>query len=331
MSDTEQKLLKLLKVGPLTPSDMADRIGVSRQALHRYLKVLLRNKQIEKRGIAPHVTYALTFNHESRLQESMFFFQDHLLAKYLNLKKFKNAYGLFCSKQTALLKAEKPSFAFMLDTAAVYSSNIEGNSLNLNSFLNSRMQSKKLRPKEAQEIEDLVKAYLFSQNHVLNEKNVLYAHAILGRKFINERRRGVYRKESVGVFSSRGMEYLAIEPQYVSHEMHELFEVITVLLKNNFSPLETFFWASWLHLMMVLIHPFADGNGRIARLCEKWFLAAKLGSYMVFLPSEEYYFQERSRYYSALRLGINYWEVDFSSSMKFLKLLPQALSFTERR
>ncbi|MBL0098191.1 MAG: Fic family protein [Bacteroidetes bacterium] len=32
-----------------------------------------------------------------------------------------------------------------------------------------------------------------------------------------------------------------------------------------------------IHLVFVKIHPLNDGNGRSARLIEKWFLAQKLG------------------------------------------------------
>jgi len=213
----------------------------------------------------------------------------------------------------------------MLDSAAVYSSNIEGNSLNLNSFLNSRLQNKKVRPKEAQEIEDLVEAYRFSQSHPLNEKNMLKAHAMLSRNFLNKTRQGAYRKEPVGVFSNRGLEYLALEQHLVPNELQNLFTVIDGLLKKQLHPSESFFWASWLHLTMALIHPFADGNGRIARLCEKWFLMEKLGKMMIFLPGEEFYFKSRPDYYAALKLGVNYWEVDFKKSGPFINLLPGAL------
>ena len=47
-------------------------------------------------------------------------------------------------------------------------------------------------------------------------------------------------------------------------------------LNKKMNKLEIFFWASWIHLMLALIHPFSDGNGRLARLVEKWFLAQKL-------------------------------------------------------
>jgi len=325
MKEIKLQILALLKAGPMNPSKVAERVGISRQATHRHLKALLKDNRIEKQGLIPHVFYTLaSLNRESRVQESMLFFNEHFLANCLKQDQVNKAYELFCSEQAAP-RSGKPDFAFMLDAAAVYSSNIEGNSLNLNSFLNSRMQAKKIRPKEAQEIEDLVEAYLFSQNHGLNEKNMLRTHAILSKGFISKGRQGVYRMEPIGVFSDHGLEYLAVEPQFVNHEMYELFKVVSQLLTSRILPMEVFFWASWLHLMIVLIHPFSDGNGRIARLCEKWFLVRKLGTQMVFLSSEEYYFKERPNYYSALRLGANYWEADFSLSMPFLKLLPQVL------
>ncbi len=318
MSRTQDEIVKLIGKGVASPSNIAEKLGISRQALHRHLNVLLKNKEIEKEGGAPHVSYVLAkFSVESRVVESILFFEESLLPKYL--KRFANR----LEKQLQLA-GKHPDFKFMLESAAVYSSNIEGNSLNLNSFLNSRMSPKKIRPKEAQEIEDLVSAYEFTQGHVLSEKNMLKAHAILSREFVNQTRQGAYRQESVGVFSKQGMVYLAVEAKGVKQEMKQLFVHVQHLLKTNLSSGQVFFWASWIHLTLALIHPFSDGNGRIARLCEKWFLVSKLGADMYLLAIEEHYFRDRDAYYTTLRLGVNYWEVDFKKATKFLAFLPGA-------
>ena len=41
-----------------------------------------------------------------------------------------------------------------------------------------------------------------------------------------------------------------------------------------------------IHLVFVKIHPWNDGNGRSARLMEKWFLAQKLDEKAWFIESE---------------------------------------------
>jgi Fic family protein len=85
-----------------------------------------------------------------------------------------------------------------------------------------------------------------------------------------------------------------------------------------------------MHLVFVHVHPFEDGNGRTVRLLEKWFLASKLGSEAWKIPSEEYYWRHRPAYYEAIRLGPNFYLLDYDSSeggcVPFLTLLPRALA-----
>jgi Fic family protein len=90
---------------------------------------------------------------------------------------------------------------------------------------------------------------------------------------------------------------------------------------------ETFFFAAMAHLIFVKIHPWNDGNGRSARLIEKWFLAQKLGEKAWFLQSEKYYYKNHQLYYKNLRLlGLEYQELDYSKALPFLLMLLQSLS-----
>lgn len=82
---------------------------------------------------------------------------------------------------------------------------------------------------------------------------------------------------------------------------------------------EAIFWSLWMHLMFVLIHTFNDGNGRAARLLEKWFLTVKLGRRYWCVESEKYYWQNLAKYYKTLKLGVNYWEINFIEAKKFFK------------
>lgn len=129
----------------------------------------------------------------------------------------------------------------------------------------------------------------------------------------------------MGVFGKEGLIYLAIEPEYVTQTMRELFEDIEQLLQSELSIEEVFYYASFIHLKFAHIHPFADGNGRCGRLLEKWFLSEKLGFDFWKLPSEEYYKEHRNTYYANINLGVNYYELDYVKSIPFLLMLPESL------
>jgi Fic family protein len=77
-----------------------------------------------------------------------------------------------------------------------------------------------------------------------------------------------------------------------------------------------------LHLIFLNIHPLNDGNGRTARLLEKWFLASKIGDFAWQIPSEKYYFENKWEYYHNLqRMGLEYGELDYNKAIPFLKML----------
>ncbi|MDR2424338.1 MAG: Fic family protein [Prevotellaceae bacterium] len=218
------------------------------------------------------------------------------------------------------------SLEYLTKASAVYSSNIEGNSIDLNSFMNYQLSKKKFKAgKEVQEIEDLVEAYQFAQENSLTESNLLKSHGILSKTLLIKSKRGKYRIEPVGVFGKEGLVYLAIEPEFIKQEMANFFTDIQKLLNENFSEEEVFYFASLIHLRFVHIHPFRDGNGRTARLLEKWFIAAKLGKQFWKISSEKYYKEKQETYYSSISMGANFYILNYDKCMDFLTMLPNCL------
>jgi Fic family protein len=211
-------------------------------------------------------------------------------------------------------------------TSAVYSSNIEGNSIDVNAFMNSMLAGKNFKPrKEIQEIEDLIGAYEFAQSNSLTAENLVKAHKKLSKTLLIKDKRGKYRTDKMGVFDNFGLVYLAVEPENVCREMDQFFEDIQSLLQSELEIDQIFYHASLIHLIFVHIPPFWDGNGHSARLLEKWFLSKKINSRSWKLQSEKFYKDHLADYYKNVNLGVNYYELNYDGCINFLKMLPMSL------
>ncbi len=220
----------------------------------------------------------------------------------------------------------KNDFEYLTKASAVYSSNIEGNSIDLNSYMNYELSKEKFKiGKEIEEIEQLIQAYEFAQTNSLNEKNLLKSHEILSKSLLIKSKRGKYRIEPVGVFGKSGIAYLAVEPDFVEKYMKIFFEELSTLVNEKLTQEEVFYFASLIHLRFVHIHPFRDGNGRTARLLEKWFISEKLGKSFWEIPSEEYYKNNQQKYYNTINLGVNFYELNYDKCLPFLEMLPNCL------
>lgn len=221
-------------------------------------------------------------------------------------------------------------FEFYHVASAVYSSKIEGSSLDINGFYRNRGKSKQaFKPKEVDELEDLVSAYKFASENKPTEKNFLRAHKILSKHLVARFHMGKYRKGVMGIYGSEGLVYQAVEWNLVPDLMKNLFNDIGYLLTLSLSEEQIFYYASMIHLWLVKIHPMADGNGRSARLLEKWFLASALGKRSWSIMSEKYYWDNRPEYYRNVALGFDYYHLNWSKSIPFLLMLPYSLKPSE--
>ena len=217
-------------------------------------------------------------------------------------------------------------FEYLTKSSAVYSSNIEGNSIDLNSFMNYEMNKDHFKSgKEIEEIENLIEAYQFAQANKLNEVNMLNCLKIFSETLLIRSKRGKYRDEQVGVFGKAGLAYMAVEPEFVEKEMKLFFQDLNGLISTDLNEAEVFYFASLIHLRFAHIHPFRDGNGRAARLMEKWFVAEKLGHDLWKMPSEEYYRNNQARYYETIHLGVNFYGLNYDKCIGFLEMLPNCM------
>jgi Fic family protein len=218
-------------------------------------------------------------------------------------------------------------FEYYIIASSLYSSKIEGNTLDANSFFRNRGKKTSPKNEEVQEIETLMEAYAFASENKLNRTNFLKSHAILSKTLLPVKERGVLRKEQVDVRDSKTLIpiYLAVEPEFLKEEFSKLFDDIDELLNRELSHKEIFYFASMIHIWLAKIHPFSDGNGRSARLLEKWFLVSKLGLSAWSINSEKYYWDKRPDYYQNIALGYNYYALYWNRCIPFLLMLPDAM------
>ena len=244
------------------------------------------------------------------------------------LEDYKVRQPLTLSKHFEALKrkGKHVDFDFYISYAAVYSSNIEGNIMDFDTYTRVRLSGMNATGKSFREIEDLRAAYLFARGAALDESNFLQAHNIASQTIIEEDKyRGTYRDREVYVVKDAKIVYTGCPVVDIPLEMQKLFTDIATLLSSELTIEEVFYYASMLHLCFVHIHPFADGNGRTARLLEKWFLSIKLGEASWLIPSEKLYHERIRMYYKNVDLGVDYPSLNYAYALPFLLMLPMAL------
>lgn len=219
------------------------------------------------------------------------------------------------------------TFSFYTSVSSVFSSKIEGEDIELDSYIKHKKFGIEFLPDYTQKIDDLYDAYAFAQTNELNENNIAEAHKLLSKHIVAKNWQGKFRNHNMFVTTPDGrIEYVAASPFEVETEMKKFYDDLAILLKTDMSIKEVFFFASMIHLVFVKIHPWNDGNGRSARLLEKWFLAQKLGPKAWFVQSEKLYYQQHQTYYNNIRLlGLEYPELDYKQALPFLLMLPNTI------
>ena len=237
------------------------------------------------------------------------------------------------SPMNSLNRMQKPElpvdyFQFYKSVSSVYSSKIEGEDIDFDSFFKHKFMHINFKTDYTKKTDDLFLAYNFIDSNKLNLENVKKAHSILSSNLLPKSQQGRFRTNPMFVINSKDqIEYVAASPESVMSETEKLFRDLEILQKRELNAFEIFYYAALIHLVFVKIHPFQDGNGRTARLIEKWFLLEKIGEKANSIRLEKNYYLKLSDYYNNIRkLGLEYEELNYKNSLDFLLMTVESLN-----
>lgn len=148
--------------------------------------------------------------------------------------------------------------------------------------------------KEIQEVKNAYEAYKkipeIDPSSISELKKI---HGIMTYRTVNES--GVFRKGEEGVFSGDQCIFVAPPP----HMVEELIKDLLSWVKENEGVVHPLIMAAVFHYEFVFIHPFADGNGRMARLWHTVILY-RWRNIFEYIPLESQIERFQTEYYDAI-------------------------------
>ena len=148
-------------------------------------------------------------------------------------------------------------------------------------------------PKDIAEVKNAYEIYeRLDELDPYSVDDLLMAHGIMTRGLVEES--GVFRSRPVGVVDQEGrVLHVGTLPNYVPDLVMELLD----WTKN--SDIHMLIRSCVFHYELELIHPFADGNGRIGRLWHT-LLLSKWNPALAWLPVESMIHARQPEYYAAI-------------------------------
>lgn len=148
-------------------------------------------------------------------------------------------------------------------------------------------------PKDIAEVKNAYEIYdHLAELNPYSIDDLLLAHRTMMQGLVHEA--GEFRSRPVGVVDNQGnVLHFGTLPQYVPYLMEELVQW------TESSPFPLLIKSCVFHYEFELIHPFADGNGRIGRLWHT-LLLSKWNPLFAWLPIESIIHDHQVEYYAAI-------------------------------
>ena len=142
--------------------------------------------------------------------------------------------------------------------------------------------------------------FIADVSHTITEENLFRLYQMTIGDFLPEEDRllpgNLYRHDSVYIVGGK-VEHTGLPWQRLRAYMAELAAFAAEKATQN-----DLVKAAILHFALAYLHPYFDGNGRMARLLHLWYLVQRGYSSALFVPMSRFIEESRSRYYKAYTL-----------------------------
>lgn len=168
-------------------------------------------------------------------------------------------------------------------------------------------------PKDIAEVKNAYEIYeRLDELDPYSVDDLLLAHGIMTRGLVEES--GMFRTRPLGVVDQEGrVLHFGTLPQYVPNLVMELLEWAKT------SDIHMLIRSCVFHYELELIHPFADGNGRVGRLWHT-LLLSKWNPVFAWLPVESIIHDHQQGYYDAINASN-----DAGESTAFIEFMLSAI------
>ncbi|WP_143307241.1 Fic family protein [Chitinophaga vietnamensis] len=121
--------------------------------------------------------------------------QDDLLESFSNKVDAKKLSAAFSKLEDAELSTA--DFSFYTSVASVYSSKIEGEPIELDSYIKHKRFGIEFPPDYTRKIDDLYLAYQFAKDHIPDRENISTVHGILAKHIVSKNWQGRFRNQNM--------------------------------------------------------------------------------------------------------------------------------------
>lgn len=146
-----------------------------------------------------------------------------------------------------------------------------------------------------------------AQLAAITHAHILKLHRILAGEVMDQGKAGEYRTIRVKV-----ADYIAPPPDRIAPMMSDLL----AWWNKDAQKVSAIISSAIVHHQFEIIHPFADGNGRVGRMLSLWELYRRGFDNHHIFSIDEFYWEDRPRYYAALE-NVQAEEGDLTSWLEY--------------